>query len=391
MCPRKLASSDYNVTDPPGCQHRTSFGFVPIPRLQAGRTFFRLVIFRHGSFVIEVTMIHSIPRRCLLLALAVVIGPGCPCGSLFGQDSGPAEVQRLFQKAAEIDLETATIGDVIRLLGQPLKYQWENQTFTKDRLPEIYVARYPGNLLVLVLGQAVAELRFHRPGYKFRNAIEVGSTLDYVLKVLGPPAAVVEGQPNRFVDGVLYRDIDGAQGHHYYSSRKSGVRMFFMGGKVSALYLVRRSSIPKPSAPVSPTKASPSRTLKPFDDVRWVASLQHLQIDLRQLDLSGAADVLPTLTFNQQTAWPEKTRMPAGVRPEQLIEESKNPGLACVNYIGRASRARVSRWRSSISLCMTIIPNSPAGLQHTGTWDASRSAACMDQRSPACWPAKRLA
>jgi subtilisin family serine protease len=49
--------------------------------------------------------------------------------------------------------------------------------------------------------------------------------------------------------------------------------------------------------------------------------------DITKLDLSGKAEILPTLIFNQQTVWPEASRMPAGVRPDRLLKEIMNPGL----------------------------------------------------------------
>ncbi len=45
------------------------------------------------------------------------------------------------------------------------------------------------------------------------------------------------------------------------------------------------------------------------------------------MDLSQMPDILPTLTFNQKTIWPDASRMPAGPSPEELLKAAMNPGL----------------------------------------------------------------
>ncbi len=40
-----------------------------------------------------------------------------------------------------------------------------------------------------------------------------------------------------------------------------------------------------------------------------------------------SVDVLRTIEFDTETAWPEKENLPQGFNPEKLLEESKNPGL----------------------------------------------------------------
>jgi len=57
--------------------------------------------------------------------------------------------------------------------------------------------------------------------------------------------------------------------------------------------------------------------VKPYDDVRYITGLRAAK-DLSKVDDS----VVPTLTFNQKTRWPETVRTPAG-----LLEAAKDPGL----------------------------------------------------------------
>jgi hypothetical protein len=234
------------------------------------------------------------------------------------QQSGAEEFAR---KIAALDVETATIDDILRLFGEPQRYAWSGQTFSKDLLPAVYLAVYPGGFSVMVQNRAVMELRFEEPGYAFRGAIQVGSSIEEVLRLLGPPRAVLEGEPNSWVPGVLYRDIGGIKGLHYYSSRELGVRVFFNDGKVSAWYLSRRELLPELPIPV----AAP---LRGYEDVRRIGGrVAEGGKDISRLDLSQMGEVLPTLTFNLKTVWPDASRMPAGFNPLEVLIAAMDPGL----------------------------------------------------------------
>ncbi|MHC4755349.1 MAG: S8 family serine peptidase [Planctomycetota bacterium] len=152
-----------------------------------------------------------------------------------------ADFQRnLTANVAKLDINTATKEDVIEIFGEPLSYNWNKQTFKKENLPEIYLMRYPGDFLVFIAKHRVMELRFEKPGpYRFRDTITVGSTLEEVLQVLGPPVKTVEGQEIGRENGVLYKDINGREGWCYYLRRDQGVRMFFGNYRVAAIYLTR--------------------------------------------------------------------------------------------------------------------------------------------------------
>lgn len=66
--------------------------------------------------------------------------------------------------------------------------------------------------------------------------------------------------------------------------------------------------------------------VKPYDNVRVVRGIPANK-DIRQADLSGQPEILPTLDFNQKTVWPEPARMPAGPRPADLLKAAMDPGL----------------------------------------------------------------
>ncbi|MGA2140526.1 MAG: tetratricopeptide repeat protein, partial [Verrucomicrobiia bacterium] len=148
-------------------------------------------------------------------------------------------------KIVQLSRPGTTIKDVIRMLGEPGKYLWgDEQTgkpyvFTKNNLPEVYIAQYPHGVRVLVRNGKVVEFRSEDPGpgFSWRGNLHLGSSLDDVLQVLGPPTETVVGKPLAFAANVLYKDIDGANGYCYYSRPEQNVRLFFRNYKVVALYI----------------------------------------------------------------------------------------------------------------------------------------------------------
>ncbi len=234
-------------------------------------------------------------------------------------------------KVAQIDIGTATLDDVIRVFGEPEKYVWGNQTFTKDNLPSNYIAFYPGGFSVYMSGGQIRELRHTQPGYVFRGKLQVGSSLDEVLDAVGQPTQVVEGQPNEWKNDVLYKDIDGRKGYCYYGRADQGVRFFFGDYKVTALYVTRSDYQAGDVSPTDTKKIKPKgksgsfQTVRPitsvneFDDVRWK--------DMSKLDLSDRRGLIATLTFNQKTVWPEPAKMPAGWDPNKVLTNTMNPGF----------------------------------------------------------------
>jgi len=154
-------------------------------------------------------------------------------------EANPAFRQKALSAIPRIEIGKSTRQDVIGLLGKPTAYMWGSSTFQESSLPDIYIMAYPDKLQVLVEKDSVEEIRIENPGYTFGNAIHVGSTLEDMLDVLGPPTQTVTGGKNEFKDGVLYRDIEGKKGYCYYSRSDLGVRVFLLENRVAGLYLFR--------------------------------------------------------------------------------------------------------------------------------------------------------
>lgn len=240
--------------------------------------------------------------------------------AVFLGDCSLTSAQDINAKVAQLDINTANLDDVIRIFGEPEKYLWRGKTFTKDDLPSTYIASYYSSSLQLVMsGSKIFELRFERQdiGYAYQDKLKIGSSLDEAVELLGKPKEMLQGKPNKYKDGVLYRDIDGRKGICYYGRADKNVRIFFWNYKVTALYLTPD----KPTAWKSDSSrtAQPVKSVDQFDDVRWK--------DLSKLDLSGRKGLIPTLRFNQKTLWPQPDKMPPGDKPERVLKDGMNPGL----------------------------------------------------------------
>jgi serine protease AprX len=229
--------------------------------------------------------------------------------------------QDINAKVAQLDINTANLDDVIRIFGEPEKYLWQRNTFTKDNLPSIYIAAYPDDFYILIARDKIRELRFEGPGsgYTYRGKIRYGSPLDEVIKVVGRPKEIIQKQPmpTAVEDGVLYKDINGRKGYCYYERRDLGVRFFFLNYNVTALYVTRAR--PAEAKRDSSRTAQPVKSVEQYDDMRWK--------DLSKLDLSGRKGLTPTLRFNQKTLWPQPDKMPPGDKPDKVLKDGMNPGL----------------------------------------------------------------
>ncbi|MCX5635295.1 MAG: S8/S53 family peptidase [Planctomycetota bacterium] len=223
-------------------------------------------------------------------------------------------------KIAQLDINKATIDDVIRIFGKPERYAWNNQTLTKNNLPETYIAEYPNRFQIVIGRGRVIELRFERQdtGYVFRDKIRIGSSLDEVLDVLGQPKLTIEGQANKRKDGVLYKDIDSRKGSCYYLLSEHGVRFIFEDYKVIAMYLTsKETGLGKRSGSFQDIKTIDS--VNEYNDVRWK--------DMSKLNLSGRNKLIYTLNFNLKTIWPPPDKMPKGNEPNKILNDAMNPGL----------------------------------------------------------------
>ncbi|MBA7669216.1 hypothetical protein ES703_77344 [subsurface metagenome] len=154
---------------------------------------------------------------------------------------GDAEFgRRLPAKIEQLDIDTADLEQVKEIFGKPVKYIWGKETFTEDNLPRQYILVYPSRFHIYMRENQIVELRHeHDFSYVFRNKLRCGSTLDEVFEVVGHPEKVVQGEENKFKNGVLYKDIEGRKGYCYYARYDHDVRLWFIDYKIGAIYMTR--------------------------------------------------------------------------------------------------------------------------------------------------------
>ncbi len=171
-------------------------------------------------------------------------------------DSSPSDpefARLLAQRVAVLDIDSADLEQVKAIFGEPIRYVWGSQTFTADALPNQYIMTYPCSFNVYMSGGRIVEIRHERGSpYVCRGMLRIGSTLQEALDLLGPPQDVITGQKNTFKEKVLYKDIEGRQGHDYYHRPDQHVRVWFGDDKVIAIYMTRSDYNDGGSEPFDP-------------------------------------------------------------------------------------------------------------------------------------------
>jgi hypothetical protein len=177
-----------------------------------------------------------VSAACLLIGVAVWLAARPPQFSLAGID---AKIARLSQPGT-------TVKEAVHVLGEPAEYFWggdESHIQQGKRLPnpppDFYTLRYPQGVSVFAVHGKVAEFRSEGqgPGFTYQGKLRLGTSLDDVLTVLGPPSDTVTGKPLEFAANVLYKDIDRQKGYDYYDRPDQHIRCFFQNNRVVALYL----------------------------------------------------------------------------------------------------------------------------------------------------------
>jgi hypothetical protein len=151
-------------------------------------------------------------------------------------------INRLPEKVAILDIDSANLDDVIRIFGEPIKYIWGPKILDPDNLPERFILVYPGSFNVFMFGGKIVEIRYEQGSeYVFEGKLRVGSSLEEVFAVLGRPEKIVEGEDIDWhnSDKILYKDINGRKGHCYYRRSDHNVRLWFGNYKVAAIYMTR--------------------------------------------------------------------------------------------------------------------------------------------------------
>ena len=227
------------------------------------------------------------------------------------------------QKVAKLNMSKGGIDDVISIFGQPQRYIWEQKTFTKDNLPDVYIVQYDNGFSVVVTNKKIAEFRFEGQdkGYRFEGKLKIGSTLQEALDILGQPERTMEGQKFEPANRVLYKDIDGQKGHCCYPCSDKNICLFFLDYKVNAIYITASVGSQGGGGKKRDDRIEAADSVGPYTDVR--------DKDLQKALKPSDRVVIRTLTFNQNTVWPEFPVGKWSVKEyiNDLVEKAKNPGL----------------------------------------------------------------
>jgi len=168
--------------------------------------------------------------------------------------AGTAVVFDRFDREESIDAKIVwlskpgtPVGQVIHVLGEPMKYAAGTNTLDKAHLPDGYWMVYSNAVNVLISHGKVKQLGSLRPGpgFSVRGKLRLGSTLAEVLDEVGPPLQTLTAQPGKDIlgvslggyAGVLYRDLDGTKGKDYYWRPDQNLRFLFREDKVTALLI----------------------------------------------------------------------------------------------------------------------------------------------------------
>lgn len=152
------------------------------------------------------------------------------------------------KKEYNLTVGTSNADNVRTELGrEPNGYLWDTTTYTKDTLPTgYYCMQYllaGSNALIVVINNTsskhiVDELRIEGPGYSCMGGkLKRGTSLEDAITILGNPSITKDGAANEYVTDVLYKNIDGVAGKHYYKNSANGIRLFFKANNATGIYI----------------------------------------------------------------------------------------------------------------------------------------------------------
>ena len=196
-----------------------------------------------GPILDPVQLIEALRRGDLSDKAAVAAELAKYAGSAVGDHD--ERVSRDFAaRIARLDIDRANHKDVIEQLGQPVSYVMGNNKLDPNNLPSRFAMLYPARVQVIVSADRVRALVFGLPGYLWRNKIEVGTPLQDVFTVLGPPGKTIENARGADIgkaqleDGSFYKDIDGVPGSSLYHVPSQGVSLYFTDNRVLQMTVV---------------------------------------------------------------------------------------------------------------------------------------------------------
>jgi hypothetical protein len=191
---------------------------------------------------------HNMRRMIILLSAACAVALS-GCGSTNTDDEDPIDPITI-HKTYNLTVGVSTSANVLSELGrEPDLYGWGATTYTKETLPDdAYIMSYQKDgvrVLDFVIDNSsgnhlLDEVRIEKGGTScscLSGALRIGTTLADALAALGDPTITIVGEANAWTPDVLYKNIDGDDGRHYYANSAHGIRVFFFKGIASVVYI----------------------------------------------------------------------------------------------------------------------------------------------------------
>jgi hypothetical protein len=178
-------------------------------------------------------------RKLFIVSAIVIVCLFSGCDLLLPKDDLPESSS----KTLNLTVGSSTSADVIAEMGaEPYEYRWGTTVYTKETLPYgSYLMNYGSDLSNLELGfgidnsqgnHVLFEARIYEKGVNYscmNGALRIGTSLENALIALGAPSnlEIIDGQPKpqSFDHDVLYTNINGTSGYHYYANTAHGIRM----------------------------------------------------------------------------------------------------------------------------------------------------------------------
>jgi hypothetical protein len=133
-----------------------------------------------------------------------------------------AEFRERFQNVDVVALlETATVSSLRERFGEPHEYSYKDILYSGDDLPGWFKMKYPTGVMFHIEEQRVAQIDLSEPGYLYKGALQVGSSLDEVCSVIGEPEEILEAN----------RSNVGSWGEYYLHNYMQPGSMYFKGTK----------------------------------------------------------------------------------------------------------------------------------------------------------------
>jgi serine protease AprX len=238
-------------------------------------------------------------------------------------EEGKNDTSDINRKIAQICTGPADFNDVIKIFGQPSGYDYGGQSFKLEDLPvERYWIRYTDSIHIFMRRDKVEGLEIVDPAYVFNGKIPMDSSLERVLSIVGQPKETVVGERG-WEDCVLYKDINGRVGWCQYRREDLNADFRFLNYTLKCIHILEINS-----SSATAGRAAKRGSFKTVKTIKSVNEFEDVRSkDLSKVDLSSSKGLIATLSFNQQTVWPEQNKMPTGSGPQKILADAMNPGL----------------------------------------------------------------